>query len=123
MSREIKFRAWDKNKKEMIPSESIVVPLRSINNLSGYELELMQYTGLHDKNGIEIYEDDIIQLEDRIVRVIWLEELATFDSKFIKYTDVRLYGWDGVQNNYLKNYEIIGNIHENLELLREDNGC
>ena len=64
--REIKFRAWDKENKVMIYPKGILFDGRVVNFNCGIlepfeEYELMQFTGLYDKNGKEIYEGDIIK--------------------------------------------------------------
>lgn len=63
--REIKFRAWEKNLKEIIQVYNIDFENRLINKDGVWrmfnEIELMQYTGLKDKNGREIYEGDIVR--------------------------------------------------------------
>ena len=64
--REIRFRAWYKSDALMIDNESFggSIPFSNTNYI------LMQYTGLKDKNGKEIYEGDILQDEDGIKHTI-----------------------------------------------------
>lgn len=112
MTREIKFRAWDKEKKQMTILESQYVS----EALHYYEKglhELMQYTGLLDKNGKEIYEGDIVNTDWKIREIKWGEnscEDCLFQTfGFTSYGDhTKKYGgW----------MEVIGNIYENPELL------
>lgn len=124
--REIKLRAWEKNLKAMISVDSIDFKARLINMESAWrmfeEIELMQYTGLKDKNGVEIYEGDIVQpsnrAKDRFV-IVWK------DSGFQrKYTFIRKYdGEEWEETTHLPIYPsghvVIGNIYENPELLEE----
>ena len=109
--REIKFRAWDKETKKM----SLYPQLGFNNSVDINEQirccgkELMQYTGLKDKNGKEIYEGDIVRGNGLINAVIVYEESATSflaDAGFAKLK---------FANNSL--IEVIGNRFENSELL------
>lgn len=117
--REIKFRAWDKINKDMFNVESInfqesrvykdTVSYREFNNV-----DIMQYTGLKDKNGKEIYEGDIVTLHNGKYKVIFNSKESRFvlrDDEFemnIPFT-----------NNNNKRMEIVGNIYENPELMGE----
>jgi len=114
--REIKFRCWRISIKEMYPPASIWKM-----NLWGCDFTddiiLMQYTGLKDKNGKEIYEGDILKSKDCGFRpkatknlVEWDEELSAFMPFAYDLSD------DGSNWIDRESMEIIGNIYENPEL-------
>ena len=132
-NREIKFRAWDKIRKRMIaePQFDYVVEngKHLIHNMFDErgrqveEFELMQYTGLKDKNGKEIYEGDILSISeyadgDFIIKphnskVVFVEggfRLNAIDS---------LFEYESLSHISLNKIGcIIGNIYENPELLK-----
>jgi len=114
--REIKFRAWDESESEMALGESLTSLLSKepLTRTQIDDLILMQYTGLKDKNGIEIYEGDVaiwyVNDVQRIGEIYYTGQ--AFDMK----NDVTGYGfigWDALRGEI----EVIGNIHENPELL------
>ena len=151
--REIKFRAWHKEKKIMGEVLGIDILHKetffSNEDVDCYEhvdfknIELMQYTGLKDKNGKEIYEGDVVKLvhtgieisadrlEDlkRFVGIIKYEngifkivrtEKSLIESKYFemeqkKVSEIFIY-------SKLYDLEVIGNIFENKELLEIKNG-
>ena len=121
MKREIKFRVFDNISKEMYKWSQIASI--SLVDFHYEHYHLMQFTGLKDKNGIEIYEGDIVKIEFKeefnsenyinISEVIWSESSLRWDvpvENGAKY-GLRL-NWGGYES-----LEIIGNIHENKELL------
>ena len=125
--REIKFRAWVKEKKaifEVILIDYVtkkvtyllerVGHLLSIRDAKFNDIELMQYTGLKDKNGKEIYEGDIIKFLNGIFEVIWCNEKASFMLKNKEYKEFLNFIYEN--NNGM---EIVGNIYQNLELYEE----
>ena len=84
-----------------------------------------QYTGLTDKNGKKIFEGDIIDTPDRLLKVVWFKGNAQFDLNFIRHAhDKIITNFKGINMRDLCSYEIIGNIHDNPELLKggADNG-
>ena len=135
--REIKFRAWLKEDKKMENVKTMDFTDKTIRCLKKNEfinayllrrvsfddVELMQYTGLRDKNGKEIYEGDIIKYKfpyDKRIKHIspvkFLETEASFGIKDRYENEIPLY--TASSNNY---FEVIGNIYENKNLLEENN--
>ena len=118
MSREIKFRIWDKINRMWL--RCFNVNLFDIGDLPN--VELMQYTGVKDKNGKEIYEGDIVKYKfpydtrlKHISPVKFLETEVSFGIKDIYGNEIPLYTISA--NNY---FEVIGNIYENKNLLEEN---
>ncbi len=136
--REIKFRAWDGNKIIGTYNDRQTFALDFSGNLFSYghgnapfphyvqeDLVLMQLTGLRDKNGTPIYEDDIVKTENGIYQVSWnqlhcawclfglhggmereiIADWITDEGKTPKR-------WEKSQ------WEVIGNVFENPELLK-----
>lgn len=122
-----KFRAWDKENKEMLFVRQIdfmfgKVVLECYEQFFIDEVELMQYTGLRDKNGREIYEGDIIRFFDcdgdgYTVPVVWDNDYACFS---VDWGSNMLTSFDYLEEFYteLKDIEVVGNIYENLSLIR-----
>ena len=128
MSREIKFRAWNSMAKKILHFGN---PIGIMDNEDRYgtffeslegkmycggNYELMQYTGLKDKNGKEIYEGDIVSVMDLIGPTTELVDSVTFENGAFRLTRVRDFTLDEC---VIEHIEVIGNIYENPELLEE----
>ena len=83
------------------------------------EIELMQSTGLKDKNGKEIFEGDIVDYKGREAVVKWHGSYASFIYRFVDELQERVSDWEPL---FLACYhfEVIGNIYENPELLEAE---
>lgn len=132
--REIKFRAWDKYKKKIMTRPVFLYDRDRIRFTMSQESEylwetdkysdayiFMQYTGLKDKNGVEIYEGDIVrrEIEDDEVRnksffinmpVVFVNSWAGFGYE----EHDNYFGMDELSKEFI---EVVGNIYENPELL------
>lgn len=93
------------------------------------EVELMQYTGLKDKNGKEIYEGDIVKFKHRDITIMASVKYGEWQESKCDEYDCSHYGyyinykWDNYCENtgfdlYEKIVEVVGNIYENPELLK-----
>ena len=149
--REIKFRLWDKDYNYMIEPEDIhprvtsecitgdgkVLEVIENNSYMGTDINfddisnnriLMQYTGLKDKNGKEIYEGDIVtnktkifsgngfKGKDLIMLVEWYQgecfySLSVYDEEY--------WGLKKLTKSSASDIEVIGNIYDNPELIRK----
>ena len=146
--RDIKFRAYIKDTNKRVPSEinkivevkslhlgsrkAIIGYSKSSSNYGNYsisfdDIELMQYTGLHDKNGKEIYEGDIV--EEVYFNPKFDEQERRYGKYIVKYEEDRC-GYvpfacgdgcgcceDEVIN--VNNAEVIGNVWDNPDLLEK----
>lgn len=107
--REIKFRYWDTDINKMLYLVDGFLP-STITTL----YPIMQYTGLKDKNGTEIYESDIAKTKGHI--------LKEDEEEFNCVVEFRDFSWQLVGDGrycITKPCEVIGNIYENPELLEK----
>ncbi len=139
--RDIKFRVWDKQKKKIfydVDCVSVSLGGGLILNFQEDEsdvsefYELMQYTGLKDKNGREIYEGDIVRHQSGFITQIgkgfsvvewcecgWFYRWYQIEHENTETGEIEAAGW-----KYTKMYDsdgcddIIGNIYENPEMLK-----
>lgn len=117
--RTIKFRGWNQEHQEMEFDTSHYSP----------DLKIMQYTGLKDKNGVEVYEGDILtsnqypfQLDGEYNYhgiVEWVDELAAFylTKRLVNSDKVGISDGISEQIENIELFEVIGNIYSNPELL------
>ena len=128
--REIRFRLWDKENKKMIVRDSLYtyfigllgdigrhdvcgnVTYNNGHKFYSEQFETMQYTGLKDKNGKEIYEGDIYHQGDKNILYVVVWHDTSFIGKQLKSSS-----YAGL-TYWLDRIEVIGNIYDNPDLLK-----
>ena len=132
--REIKFRAWDGHLKKMYAQNNHITfhfsakrdwtcwhllghkTQNCVASCNGHKDHLMQYTGLKDKNGVEIYEGDVIKTDYGVIIPIRFKN-GVFEGFLNKDGSVDFLHVDFIDIDYGLECEVIGNIHQNPELL------
>lgn len=109
MNDRFKFRAYDETYKRFL--------YRTLIDSKEASLNWEQCTGLKDKNGKLIYEGDILKDMYGVVKIVYWDE--QYSSLRVKYQDNTHCGM--IWQDYVDAYEmeVIGNVHENTELLKE----
>ena len=136
--REIKFRCWDNEANVMLSdiSDGMMIQMNS-GKVGWYDdhgdfeeknYPLMQFTGLKDKNGKEAYDGDILGFMDYIIiptecgtdhNPVYNKGEMKFDIDSCRYyiTNTKSVDWEDIVSDGMVFAEVIGNIHENPELL------
>lgn len=133
--REMKFRIWDKTWKKFYYGELLSSGFKHTMNPNGPVGELtdwMQFTGLKDKNGKEIYESDVVKyfdeefdreivgyiiFKDGTYKIALEKEGKRPYIECFRFWNDGMHDWYTMENAELYNLEVIGNIHENKELV------
>lgn len=137
--REIKFRAWIENSmgkymdyEPTLCGDGILSSIFINDAMVRTDKKFMQYTGLKDKNGKEIYEGDIVNntrgYQDKLMLVKWSEAIEEISSSGCEWTRQNPgFVFENISKGMTyvfianKDLEVIGNIYENPELLGDSN--
>ena len=126
--REIKFRIWHQDKMwHMQDGKTRAyyvfdnVRWLNPNNFEFKDMKVMQYVGLKDKNGKEIYEGDIVKVGEELFQISWNDFVAGFYRIPLDLDIEKQLGkGDKGKLYFMQKVEVIGNIYQNPELLKGD---
>ena len=115
--RDLKFRAWNG---KSFAYYGIGMPIYNVNRF-----HVSEYTGMQDKNGKDIYENDIIHLENWNEHQPYDSDLPVDEERIVFFKDgaFNLVSLDGINHctmSYMnhKFAEVVGNIHQNPDVLK-----
>lgn len=123
------YRAWLKDDKEMIPVEDMTWNYGEFQGIgdgitywkSAEDIILMQSTGLKDKNGVEIFEGDIVELSLIDIKKEFISKVCSSYGCFGVWVEYDFVSFHTLMEEYNIGYtlEVLGNLYENPELLEE----
>lgn len=116
--REIKFRAWDGDRMQNVLTLGLYEGFVDTNKLHSdiEDFKLMQYTGLKDKNGKEIYEGDIVRVSGHPFQGS-IDIDGNYEVGYNEYMELCCGSWYLFKMRHWA--EVIGNIYETPELMEE----
>ena len=133
--REFKFRAWDTKKKKMINLAKANISMHPedgslfTDSIGRFDVtknfELMQYTGLKDKNNKEVYEGDIVLFYGDYTTALkcgWHTGIVTWNQDLLRYDLVakdKVWSIGDETDEFKYKSEVLGNIYENPELIKQ----
>lgn len=119
MSREIMFRAWHEGKnmiyRELTDRNWYTEDDKQICGAvpeDKHWFKIMQYTGLNDRHGVGIYEGDIVKFKEYATERI---KTVEYDKNHCAFYPLAGYGH--TEPEFLSDFEVVGNIYENPELM------
>ena len=117
---ELKFRAWNKRTKEMVYIDDLYwFEENQVHQQGDEDWEIMQHTGLKDKNGVAIYEGDVVNVCEEYGSDSYSPLVVDFRKGcfILRQSDYMEQHRPITEVDFLQVYEVIGNIHENPDLL------